>query len=80
MTEREYLLIEKARIVEWLDRTITTAEWTHGRIVADYRYIRLLEIIERIRQLDTPEVVIVRADEVIATGGPVEVCPEGGGE
>jgi len=57
MTEREYLQNEKARIAEWLDRAIGV--FTHKTIVDDYRYVRLNEIIERIRVLDTPRVEIV---------------------
>ena len=57
MTEREYLLVEKKQLAEWLDRAIGV--FTHKTIVDDYRYVRLNEIIERIRVLDTPRVEIV---------------------
>jgi len=57
MTEREYLQNEKARIAEWLDRAIGV--FTHKTIVDDYRYVRLNEIIERLRVIDTPAVEIV---------------------
>ena len=60
MTEREYLLVEKKQLAEWLDRAIGV--FTHKTIVDDYRYVRLNEIIERIRVLDTPRVEIVTED------------------
>ena len=47
MTEREYLLVEKKQLAEWLDRAIGV--FTHKTIVDDYRYVRLNEIIERLR-------------------------------
>ena len=60
MTEREYLQNEKARIAEWLDRAIGV--FTHKTIVDDYRYVRLNEIIERLRVMDTPAVEIITED------------------
>ena len=57
MTEREYLEAEIIRLREWFNEVLGTMPY--DKIMADYRYIRLNEIIERLRVIDTPAVEII---------------------